>query len=132
MKKREKLLALIPALWSSFFDITMTIVHQSEDYWNGNLNEANEGNPIGSFMMKNHVSGLFVISIFWIILIALLGYYLPRKIARIFLLFVFIVHSCGATTWILPNYGFWFFILFILFNAILFYIIDDKIHRKKI
>lgn len=130
MKKKEKLLALIPAIWASLFDIVITIIHQPKEYWNGNLNKANEANPIGNLIMKNHESGLFIISIIWLILIGIIGYYLPRKISRIFLLFVLIVHSCGATTWILPNYGFWFFIVFILFNAILFYIIDDKINRK--
>ncbi|MFT5146947.1 MAG: hypothetical protein ACI9H1_001673 [Polaribacter sp.] len=132
MKKREKLLALIPALWASLFDITITIVHQSKEYWNGNLNMANEGNPIGNFMMKNHVSGIFIISILWLILIGVLGFYLPRKISKIFLLFVLMVHSYGASTWISNHYGFWSIILFILFNSILFYIIDDKINKKRI
>ena len=132
MKKREKLLALIPALWASLFDITITIVHQPKEYWNGNLNMANEGNPIGNFMMKNHVSGIFIISILWLILIGVLGFYLPRKISKIFLLFVLMVHSYGASTWISNHYGFWSIILFILFNSILFYIIDDKINKKRI
>ena len=132
MKKREKLLALIPAFWASIFDITITIVHQSKEYWNGNLNMANEGNPIGNFMMKNHVSGIFMISILWLILIGVLGFYLPRKISKIFLLFVLMVHSYGASTWISNHYGFWSIILFILFNSILFYIIDDKINKKRI
>ena len=132
MKKREKLLALIPALWASLFDITITIVHQPKEYWNGNLNMANEGNPIGNFMMKNHVSGIFIISILWLILIGVLGFYLPRKISKIFLLFVLMVHSYGASTWISNLYGFWYIILFILFNSILFYIIDDKINKKRI
>ena len=132
MKKREKLLALIPAFWASTFDITITIVHQSKEYWNGNLNMANEGNPIGNFMMKNHVSGIFMISILWLILIGVLGFYLPRKISKIFLLFVLMVHSYGASTWISNHYGFWSIILFILFNSILFYIIDDKINKKRI
>ena len=132
MKKREKLLALIPAIWASFFDIAITIIHQPKEYWNGNLNMANERNPIGNFMMKNHVSGIFTISIFWLILIGVVGYYLPRKISRIFLLFVLMIHSYGASTWILPNYGFWFVVVFILFNSILFYKIDDKINIEKV
>ncbi|MDD3723523.1 MAG: hypothetical protein PHW92_13740 [Lutibacter sp.] len=82
--------------------------------------------------MKNHISGIFIISIMWLILIGIIGYYLPRKISRIFLLFVLIVHSWGASSWISMKYGFWFVIFFILFNAILFYKIDDKINRKYI
>lgn len=130
MNKNEKILTLIPALWASLFDVVITIVHQSKDYWNGNLEMANEGNPIGNFMMKNHVLGIFVISFFWMIVIGVLGYYLPKKYSRIFLLFVLIVHSLGASTWIIPNYGFWTAIILILFNAILFYKIEDLINKE--
>ena len=87
-----------------FFDIIITIIHQPVEYWNGNLNLANEANPMGDFMMKNHISGIFIISLLWILIIGLLGYYLPRKISRVFLLFVLIVHSWGASTWISWKY----------------------------
>jgi hypothetical protein len=87
MMKKVKLLLLIPTLWTSLFDITITTVHQPKEYWNGNLQKANEGNPIGAIFMENHVYGLFFISIIWILIIGLLGYYLPRKISRVFLLF---------------------------------------------
>jgi len=130
MNKKEKLIVLIPALWASLFDVVITIVHQSKDYWNGNLEMANEGNPIGNFIMKNHVLGIFVISFFWLIVIGVLGYYLPKKYSRIFLLFVLMVHSLGASTWIIPNYGFWTAIILILFNAILFYKIEDLINKE--
>ncbi len=132
MKKREKLLALIPALWASLFDTIITIKGQSEEYWNGNLNMANERNPIGNFMMKNHVSGIFIISILWLILIGILGYYIPKKYSRIFLLFALIAHSFGASSWLSMNYGFWTAILFILFNAILFYKIEDLMNKKNV
>lgn len=131
MNKRKKLLALIPALWASLFDTIITITHQSKGYWNGNLNMANEGNPIGKFMMKNHVSGIFIVCGIWMVLIGVLGYYLPRRISWIFLLFVLIAHSWGASSWLSMKYGFWFVILFILFNAILFYKIDDIINSIK-
>lgn len=130
MNKNEKLLALIPALWASLFDTVITILGQSNDYWNGNLNMANEGNPIGSFMMKNHVSGIFIVCGLWMILIGILGYYLPGKVSRIFLLFVLIAHSWGASSWISMKFGFWPIMVFILFNAILFYKIEDIISKK--
>ena len=131
MRKREKLLALIPALWASLFDAIITIKGQSEEYWDGNLNMVNEANPIGNFMMKQHVSGIFVICGLWLILIGILGYYLPKKIARVFLLFVLMAHSWGASTWISMEYGFWFVMILILFNSILFYKIDDEINNEK-
>ncbi|MCY1633502.1 hypothetical protein [Marinifilum sp. D737] len=130
MNKKEKLLALIPALWASLFDTVITILGQSNDYWNGNLNMANEGNPIGNFMMKNHVSGIFIVCGLWMILIGILGYYLPRKVSRIFLLFVLIAHSWGASSWISMKFGFWPIMVFILFNAILFCKIEDIISKK--
>jgi hypothetical protein len=124
MDRKQKLLLLIPALWASLFDIVITITHQAKDYWSGNLQLANEGNPIGNFMMTKHVSGIFIISAAWLLLIGLLGYYLPKRLARIFLVFVLIVHCWAASTWI-SRYGFWHEILFMLFNAILFCVIDE-------
>lgn len=76
MKKSHKLLLLIPALWASIFDIFITTAYQNPDYWAGDLTKANEGNPIGAWFMSQHVSGLFIISAFWVILIGVLGYYL--------------------------------------------------------
>ncbi|WP_421920068.1 hypothetical protein [Marinifilum sp.] len=132
MNKKEKLLALIPALWVSLFDTIITILGQSNEYWNGNLSMANEGNPIGNFMMKNHVSGIFIVCGLWMILIGILGYYLPRKASRIFLLFVLLAHSWGASSWISMKFGFWPIMVFILFNAILFYKIEDIIGKKNV
>lgn len=129
---KTKLIALIPAIWTSLFDITITIIHQSKEYWNGNLSLANEENPIGGFMMKKSIYGIYIISIFWLILISVLGYKLSRKFARIFLLFVFIAHNYGASTWLMSNYGFWSFIIFTLFNSILIYKIDDITFKKNI
>lgn len=130
MTKKQKLLALIPPLWASIFDIAITIVHQPAEYWSGELTQANEGNPIGSFFMSNHISGIFIISIVWIGIVIALGCFLPRKIGRIFLLFVVIAHSFGASTWLSNRYSFWYAMIFILFNCILFYVIDDKIQSK--
>lgn len=81
--------------------------------------------------MKNHVSGLFVISALWIIAIGLLGYFLPRQPRKIFLLFCVIAHSFGASTWLSSRHGFWYVMLFILFNSILYRTVEniaDKQH----
>ncbi|WP_422858310.1 hypothetical protein ACOKFD_12990 [Flagellimonas sp. S174] len=120
MTKQGKLLALIPALWASLFDSAITIVHQPKEYWDGNLDIANEANTIGNFTMKQHVSGIFIICGLWLIIIAILGYYIPEKYSRIFLLFVLIAHSFGGASWLSQRYGFWMAIVFIAFNAILF------------
>ncbi len=131
MTRKDRLLLLVPALWTSIFDVTLTVIHQSKEYWDGDLTKANEGSPIGAFFMKNHVSGLFVISGLWIIAIGLLGYFLPRQARKIFLLFCVIAHSFGASTWLSTNYGFWYLITFILFNSILYSVVDNIVHRQK-
>ncbi len=128
----KKLLLVIPAFWASLFDIVITIIYQPNDYWNGNLKVANEGNPIGELFMKNHISGIFVVSILWLILIVILGYYLPKKISQIFLLFVLITNSWGASSWIYMHHGFWYVIIFMIFNSFLFYKIEDIVNREKI
>ncbi len=125
MTKREKLILLIPALWSSLFDSIVTIAGQSKEYWNGNLEVANEGNPIGNLFMQNHESGIFILCGIWLLFIGFIGYYLPQRLSRIFLLFVLIAHSYGASTWLTMNYGFWTAIVFIAFNSILFYKVQD-------
>jgi hypothetical protein len=132
MTRKDKLLLLVPALWTSIFDITITVIHQSKEYWDGDLVKANEGNPIGALFMKNHVSGLFVISGLWIIAIGLLGYFLPRQASKIFLLFCVIAHSFGASTWLSTRYGFWYVITFILFNSILYCVVDNITHRQTV
>lgn len=55
MTTRNKLILLVTALWTSIFDIAITIIHQSKQYWEGDLSKANEGNPIGVLFMRNPV-----------------------------------------------------------------------------
>ncbi len=129
LNRKQKYLLLIPALWASVFDIAITITHQPKEYWNGDLNASNEGNPMGKFMMTSHVSGIFVISIVWLAVIVLLGYYLPMRIARIFLVFVLIAHSSAVSTWISPRYGFWAVIFLMIFNSVLFCVVDEWVSK---
>jgi hypothetical protein len=131
MTINNKLLFLVPALWTSLFDITITIIHQPKEYWSGDLTKANEGNPIGALFMENHVAGLFIISGLWIFIIGLLGYFLPRQISKVFLLFCVIAHSFGASTWLSNRYGFWYVMTFILFNSILYCITDNLVDKQK-
>ena len=130
--KSKSWLPFVPAYWAALFDIIITITHQSDEYWQGNLTKANEGNPFGAYMMANHVSGIFVICFIWLVIIGLVGRWLPDRYARIFLLFVLIVHSWGASTWLSSLLGFWSVIVFTLFNAILFYIVEDLLQSKSI
>jgi hypothetical protein len=122
---KSKTLRLIPAIWASLFDIGITIIHQPNEYWNGDLTKGNEGNPVGSLFMLSHISGLFIISGLWLIIISILGYALPKRARRIFLLFCVIAHSYGASTWLSRYYDFWFAMAFILFNSILYSLIEE-------
>ncbi len=131
MNKNHKLLLLIPALWASIFDIFITSFWQDPEYWKGDLSKAKESNPIGEWFMSQHVSGLFVISIIWIILIGVLGYYLPAKLRKVFLLFVLIAHSFGASTWLARYHEFWSAIIFILLNSVLYVLIEDYVNSKE-
>lgn len=123
--KNKSWLSFVPAYWAALFDIIITITHQSDDYWQGNLTKANEGNPFGAYMMAHHVSGIFIICFIWLVIIGLVGRWLPNNYANVFLLFVLIVHSWGASTWLSQFYGYWSVIGFTLFNAILFYRVED-------
>ena len=80
----------------------------------------NEANPIGAFLMGNHVSGIFLISAVWLIVIGLAGYFIPRKYLKAFALFVLIAHTWSASSWLSQFYGFWSAIVFIAFNSVLF------------
>ena len=131
MNKKQKLLAIVPALWAIFFEAVITIVHQSEEYWNGILNMAYDGYSIGSLLEKKYVPETFISCVLTMIIIGVLGYYLPRKVSRVLLLFMIIDCSWVALGWISKYYGFWFVILFILFNSVLFYFIEDKISNVK-
>jgi hypothetical protein len=132
MKTNHKLLLLIPALWASIFDIFITSFWQDPEYWKGDLSKAKESNPIGAWFMSQHVSGLFVISAIWIVLIAILGYYLKGMLRKIFLLFVLIAHSFGASTWLANRYPFWIPIAFIFFNTVLYVLLEDYVNKKTI
>jgi hypothetical protein len=131
MKKSHKFLLLIPALWVSIFDIFITAFFQNPAYWKGDLSKRREGNPIGNWFMSQHVSGLFIISALWVILIGLLGYYLPAKLRKIFLLFVLIAHSFGGSSWLMKFQGFWSAIIFMFFNTVLYVLIEDYINTKE-
>ncbi|MDN5204892.1 hypothetical protein QQ008_26105 [Fulvivirgaceae bacterium BMA10] len=130
MNRLDRWINLAPALIASLIDITVTIVHQPKEYWEGNLDKANEGNPIGAIFMANHVSGLFLISGIEIILIMFLGYYLPNRISKYLLLFVLIAHSCATTTWIAGRYGFWSIMALALFNTLTYLIANDIINKR--
>lgn len=128
-QKKRNLIMLIPAFWAALFDITITIIYQPKEYWKGNLKIANEANPIGAFAMQNHVSGIFIISSLWLILIGLIGIFLTKKQVPYFSLFVMLCHTWGGSSWVMNHFVFPFVMLYIAINTTLFLKIQEKIEK---
>ncbi|WP_258100315.1 hypothetical protein [Marinoscillum pacificum] len=125
--RHNQLIKLTPALIASLFDMTVTAIGQSPEYWSGNLQQANEANPVGGFFMSNHISGLFAASGVEILLIIVLGLYLPEKITKYLLLFVLIAHTCAAGSWL---HGFWPVMGLALFNSIIYILAQDLAKKR--
>lgn len=128
----HKFIMLIPAFWAALFDMTITVIYQPNEYWNGNLNIANEANPIGAFAMKYHVLGFFAISLAWLFLIGLIGSLLPKKGLVFFTLFVLLCHTWGGSSWIMNHFGFWFVMFYIFLNSFLFLYAQETYNSKSI
>lgn len=118
---------MYPAYWACLFDEAIPIIYQPKAYWDRNLKMANEANPIGSFLMKSHISGIFLIAFIWLVVIGLISYFIPLKYLKTFVLFVLLAQTWGASSWFSQYYGFWSAITFIAFNSILFIKIE-RIH----
>lgn len=125
-----RLLLAAPAVWALLVDVFFTVVFQDPEYWSGNLEMANEGNPFGAAAMGQSVYGVFLMSGWWLLMILLFTVVLPFKIARVFAVAVLLGQTYGATTWIMPRYGFWLAVALWAVNAALFFIFYD-LHVKR-
>ena len=135
MKKEKilhKLVMLLPAFWAALFDMTITVVYQPNEYWNGNLNVANEANPIGAFAMKHHVLGFFIVCLFWLFIIGIVGSFLNKKNLPLFTLFVLICHTWGGSSWIMNHFGFELVMIYIFLNSLFFIKIQKYYNSKEI
>jgi hypothetical protein len=119
------LLIFIPFFWACFVDLILTTINQPTEYWYGNLQMVSEGNPLVEFLMKNSISGIFIFVSFWIPIIVIIGYYLPSKFLRVLVLFVVILHTYGASSWLAECCGFWTLITFVLLNSFMFILFED-------
>jgi hypothetical protein len=128
-KNKIKYLSLVPAYFVALFDCIITITHQSKSYWNGDLKAFNEANPIGAFFMSHHVSGIFIVCLSWLIIIFIISHFLKGHIRDMYLLFVLIAHSVGASSWLSSLYGFWSWIVFVGFNSILYVLVNKKVQK---
>ena len=117
---KNRLIQIFPAFFAAMFDILVTIYFQPQEYWNGNLKNHNEANPIGSFAMNESIYGIFIISVLWLIIILLMGIFLPKKWISYTSLFILICHTLGGCSWIMINFGFQYQFILIGFNTFLF------------
>lgn len=128
MKKRkigDKFLILIPAFWACLVDLILTVINQPASYWDGNLQMANEGNPLLCSMMKSNIFGVFIFVTFWLLSIVTISFYLPSKLLKMFSLFVLIAHTFGSSSWLAVSCGFWTVINYVLLNSIIFIVFED-------
>lgn len=125
-----KLLKIAPAFSVALFDMVITVTHQPEQYWQGHLKAANEGNPVAAAFMHNHVSGFFLISAIWLSVIFLLGYFLPEKASRFFLFTIFVLHCTAASGWVKYLYGgFWGYVIFTVIACAVWFIFESLVKR---
>lgn len=122
MKKelKNRLIIILPAFFAALLDILITIYFQPKEYWNGSLKYHNEANPIGSFAMSESIYGLFIISAIWLIIILILGIFIPYKWISYVSLFILISHTLGGCSWIMINFGFQYQFILIGINTFLF------------
>lgn len=124
-KLANKLLILIPAFWACSLDLIITLLNQPSEYWYGNLKIYREGNPLVEILMKNHISGIFIFVILWLLTIIFIGYFLSPKSLRTLTLFVLVAHTFGASTWLVEIFGFWSAICLFLINSIIYISFED-------
>lgn len=120
IETKTRLINIFPAFWAALFDIIITIYFQPKEYWDGNLKNHNEANPIGSFAMNESIYGIFVISIIWLILILIMGLFLPKNWISYTTLFILLCHTVGASSWIMMHFGFNYIFILIAINSFLF------------
>ncbi len=128
--KKTKLLIFVPAAFACLIDLLVTAVNQKPEYWQYYLHEAVEGNPILNWAMQNHVLGLFIVTMIWLIIISVICMFTPVKIGKIICLAIVIGNSWGAGTWISRYYGFWAVIVMVVVNSVIYSTFDGIQNRK--
>jgi hypothetical protein len=124
------LIILTPGFLALFVDLLFTIKGQPTAYWQGNLQMVREGNPLVEFFMKSSLLGIYVFVVLWLLVIVLIGYYLPSKSLRVFALFILIAHTYGASSWLIECFNFWTVITYVLLNSIIFIELNDTYSLK--
>jgi hypothetical protein len=79
----------------------LTLQGQSEAYWAGHYEQANEANPLGRWPLEGHPLCFVAVLACWILIFCTSICRLPGKLARLAALVVQLGHTFGAATWLL-------------------------------
>ena len=92
------------ALFAMLFDFFLTLVFQSESFWNKNISTANEMNDLFRYF-SNFGPSVFVASmIVYMALMFLLILYLPTYPGYVASLALILGHYFGASTWLVWSF----------------------------
>jgi hypothetical protein len=91
-------------------DNALTLYGQPPEYWQGDYQRANEGNPVERWFFHLH-PGVFVAGTFlWVLLFVALIVALPWRAAKVLSLGVALGHVVGANAWLWQEFAlYWLF-----------------------
>jgi hypothetical protein len=92
---------LIPCLFLWLLDLIATLLGQSSDYWVGNFSAAKELNPLFLYFISKGPAIFLVASVTYILLLVIILFLIPLRIAILTAFIASIVHLIGATSWML-------------------------------
>ena len=114
IKRQNSIWLVVPAVCLAVVDILFTLMGQSRFYWSGHFVMANEQAPHADYLLRQHPFLFLAVLPLYFGFIALVGLYLPARIARICVLTFVIGHTWGASSWMQLYFNYWMFLLFFL------------------
>ena len=133
MKNRETKLLLwmfFPILLPYICDITLTLIGQPEQYWQGNYLAVAEANPISHWFLAKHPVVYILYSIARFLGYGLFIAILPLKFSRIVSIFLILAHTVGAYGWAKNVFyvGYWERVGLLILPAILIAYSFDQVN----
>lgn len=125
MARRRLWLCLPPVLFA-LGDCLATVWGQPQNYWIGDYDAANEGNPVVLWCMMLHPSLFALLTVVWVAGFCLVILKLPRILALMVSASIAFSHAHCTGTWLifLP-YGFFYTVSLCISCAILFVIVAE-------
>ncbi|ORT50847.1 hypothetical protein ST37_07875 [Vibrio sp. qd031] len=118
------------ALFSMLFDLTLTLIGQSETYWSSSGVEVNEANELFHYF-SSHGSLSFVASLLAYVAIMFgLITYVPTRIAYVGSLALIFGHYYGACSWLTWDYGVQAAVVYAIFLASILVYAEGKFFKN--